>query len=130
MKDKSRFVIIEELITRDEKLLFTMVSYIMTLMIFVNLIHSISPVIGTTASIIYFLINGAFLGSAFFEKEGLFQRFMLGNLLLIVFLGLIAWAIMIIFYNLDIIRSAFVLCIVTASSSVLNKGMKRKNAKQ
>ena len=123
-------MIIEELIIRDEKLLFTTVSYIVTLMIFINLTLSISWVTGTTASIVYFLINGAFLGRAFFEKEGLFQRFMLGNLLLITFLGLIAWAIMIIFGNLDTIRSALVLCITTTSSSVLNKGMKRKNAIQ
>jgi len=120
----------EELIVRDEKLLFTTVSYIMTLMIFVNLALSISWVIGTTVSIVYFLINGVFLGLAFFEKEGLFQRFMLGNLLLVIFLGLIAWAIMIIFGNLDTIRSVLVLCTVATASSVLNKGMKRKNAKQ
>jgi len=120
----------EELIIRDEKLLFTTVSYIVTLMIFVNLALSISWVIGTTASIIYFLINATFLGRAFFEKEDLFSRFMLGNLLLIIFLGLIAWAIMVIFYNLDTIRSTLVLCTVATASSVLNKGMKRKNAKQ
>ena len=126
MKNKSRFGIIEELIVRDEKLRFTTVSYIMTLMIFINLNFSLSLVIGTTASIIYFLINGAFLGRTFFEKEDLFLRFMLGNILLIAFLGLISWAIMII-YNLDTIRSAIVLCIVTALSSLSNKRMKPKN---
>lgn len=130
MKNKPSFVIIEELIIRDEKLLFTTVSYIVTLIVFVNLTLFISWVIGTIASIFYFLINGVFLGRAFFEKEDLFSRFMLGNLLLIIFLGLIGWAIMIIFGNLDTIRSALVLCTVATVSSVLNKWMKRKNAKQ
>jgi len=45
-------------------------------------------------------INAIFMGNAFFEKEDPFSRFMLGTLLLIVFLGLISWVVMMI-YNLD-----------------------------
>lgn len=126
MKNKSRFVIIEESIIRDEKLLFTAVSYITILMIFINLNLYFSPAIGTIASVTYLLINGTFLGRAFFEKEDLFLRFMLGNLLLLSCLALIAWAVMTI-YNLDITRSTLVLCIVTALASLLNKRKKRKN---
>jgi len=69
------------------------------------------------------------LGRAFFEKEDLFLRFMLGNLLLVTFLALIAWVVMIV-YNLDIARSILVLCIVTALASLLNKRKKRKNVVQ
>ena len=128
MKNRSLLVIMQERIARDEKLLFTTVSFAMILLIFLNLNFSLTPAIGTTASILYFLINGTFLGHAFFEKEDRFLRFMLGNLLLIIFLGLIAWATMIIFYNLDIVRSALVLFIVSTSSSLLNKRMRWKNA--
>ena len=128
MKNRSLLVIMEERIARDEKFLFTTVSFAVTLLIFLNLYFSLTPAMGATASILYFLINGTFLGHAFFEKENRFLRFMLGNLLLIIFLGLIAWATMIIFYNLDIVRSALVLFIVSTSSSLLNKRMRWKNA--
>lgn len=120
----------EERIARDEKLLFTTVSFAMISLIFLNLNFSFTPALGTTASIMYFVINGIFLGHAFFEKEDRFLRFLLGNLLLIILLGLIAWATLIIFYSLDTIRSALVLGIVTTSSSLLNKRMKQKNAFQ
>lgn len=126
MKNSSRFAKIEDLIVRDKKLLFTTVSYLMILMIFINLIFFFSPAIGTIASVIYFLVNGAFLGRAFFDQEDLFLRFILGNLLLVTCLALIAWVVMII-YNLDIARSTLVLCIVTALASLLNKRKKRKN---
>jgi hypothetical protein len=129
MKNRSRLMAMEELIVRDEKLLFTIVSYITILMIFINLNFYFSSAIGTIASVIFFLINGTFLGRAFFEKEDLFLRFMLGNLLLVTCLALIAWVVMII-YNLDIERSTLVLCIVTALASLLNKRSKRKNVFQ
>jgi len=106
--------------------LFTAVSYVMILIILINLNFFPSPAIGATASIIYFLIDGTFLGYAFFEKEDLFLRFMLGSLLLVVFLGFISFVIMIT-YNLDVIRSAAVLCVLTAFSSLSNKRMKKKN---
>ena len=123
MERNSHFLKLQELTVSDRKLLFTTVSYIMILIIFINLNFTLSPVIGTPASIVYFLINGMFLGHVFFEKQDLFLRFMLGNLLLIVLLASVAWAVMII-YNLDTIRSTLVLCIVTAVCSFLNKRVK------
>lgn len=123
MERNSYFLKLQELIVRDTKLLFTTVSYIMILIIFINLNFTPSPAIGTLASIVYFLINGMFLGHIFFRKQDLFFRFVLGNLLLIVFLASVAWAVMII-YNLDVMRSALVLCIVTAVCSFLNKRIK------
>lgn len=123
MESNSQISKLQELIVRDSKLFFTTTSYIMILTIFMSLNFAPSPVIGTLASIVYFLINGMFLGHVFFEKHDLFLRFMLGNILLILFLASVAWAVMII-HNLDTIRSAFALCIVTAVCSFLNKRMK------
>lgn len=123
MQRDSHFLKLQELIVRDVKLLFTTISYVMILIIFINLNYTLSRVIGIPASIIYFLINGIFLGHSFFEKQDHFPRFMLGNLLLIVFLGAVAWVVMII-HNLDVIRSAIVLFIVTTLCSVLNKRTK------
>jgi len=126
MKRNLRLSALENLIASDRKFSFTLLSYAIISITFVNLSVTRSPLIGGITSLIYLLINGTFLGRAYFEKEELFLRFMLGNILLIVFLGLISWAIMII-YNLDTIRSAIVLCIVTALSSLSNKRMKPKN---
>jgi hypothetical protein len=123
MGRNSHLLKIQELIVSDKKLFFTTVSYVMVLIIFMNLKFTTSPIIGTSTSIVYFLINGMFLGNVFFEKQQLFLRFIFGNLLLIVLLALVAWAVMII-YNLDTIMSAFVLCVVTAVCSFLNKMIK------
>lgn len=123
MERNSHFLKLEKFIVRDGKLLFTTISYAMILMIFVNLNFTLSPAIGIPASIFYFLTNGIFLGHSFFEDQDIFLRFILGNLLLIVFLGATAWAVMII-CNLDIIRSAIVLFIVTTLCSFLNKRTK------
>jgi len=117
------FLKLEKFIVRDGKILFTTISYVMILVILINLNFILSPAIGIPASIVYFLINGIFLGHSFFENQDIFPRFLLGSLLLVVFLGIAAWAVMII-YNLDAIRSAIVLCIVTTLCSVLNRRTK------
>lgn len=120
---------IEELIVRDNKLLSTTVSFFMILLIFINLNFNFSSfidtVIGVIASAVYFLINGCFLGCAFFENEDLFLRFMLGYMLLITCLALVAWVVLIV-YNLNIVGSILVLCIVCSLSSFLNKKRKTK----
>jgi len=120
MEETSRFLKIQELIVRDRKLFFTAISYLMILVIFTNLNFTFSPAIGIFASLVYFLINGTFLGHSFFENQELFFRFIFGNLVLIVFLATVAWVVMII-HNLDVLRSTLVLCIVTALCSFLNK---------
>jgi hypothetical protein len=126
MKTRFGFDKIEQWITRDEKLLFTMVSYIVILIIFINLSRVQSPILSLPASVIYFLINGIFLGQAFFKKETTFFRLLFGILLLIMLLGLAGWLAVII-YNLDIIRSTSVLFIVATLSSLINKRGKIKN---
>ena len=126
MKARFGFDKIEQRITHDEKLLFTMVSYVVILIVFINLSEFQSPILSLPASAIYFLINGIFLGHAFFKKEDTFFRLMFGTLLLIMLLGFIGWLAVII-YNLDVIRFTLVLSIVATLSSLLNRRVKNKN---
>ena len=129
MKNKSAFMRLQCLITRDQMFIFTIVSYITILAIFVNVSFTNSPTIGIPASVIYFLINATFFGWTLFKRENLFISFILGNLLLIVILGLVAWAVMVL-YNLDNIRSAIVLFITASFASVLNRKVKSENANE
>ena len=118
----------EELIVHDEKFLFTAVSYFMVSIIFLNSTFILSTALGITASLLFFLVNTVFLGHTLFEKEIPFVRFMLGSLMLLLLLGIIGWAILII-YNLDIIRSAIALCVLAGLSSTMNR-LKTRRAKQ
>ncbi len=127
MKGKSVFMNLQHLITRDQNFLFTILSYITILIIFVNTSLTNSPAMGLVTSAIYFLINATYFGHALFEREDLFVRFMLGNLLLIAILGLVAWAVMIL-YNLGKIGSVIVLSIAASLASFLNRKAKSKNA--
>lgn len=126
MRIRSGFDKIEQLITRDEKLFFTAISYVITLAIFINLSGFQSPVLGLLASAIYFLINGIFLGHAFFKEETAFFRLMFGLLLLIMLLGFVGWLAVVI-HNLDITRFTLVLLITATLSSLLNKTVKNKH---
>jgi len=118
---------IETLVAKDPKLLFTLGSDFLVLVMYMNLNTFQSPVLGLATSILYFLINGIFLGRAFFAKETAFFRLLLGMLLLFMLLGFVGWLTVII-YNLDLIRFALVLFITTTISSLLNKKVKGKNA--
>jgi len=109
---------------RNKIFFLTLLSYATILIIFINLTTIHSPLIGAIASVTYFLINATVLGRFFFEKEHIFFRLIFGNLLFIMLLGLVSWAVMVI-YNLDIIRSVIALCIVTTLSSFLRLKMKR-----
>jgi len=127
MENKPTLVKLEELIVRDPKLFSTITSFAMVLAIYINLSLCASPVIGTIATLVYFSINAAFLGQVFLKAESLFLRFAVGSLLLIVLLGLTSWAVMTV-CNLDIVRSAIALGIVTALCSFSNKKVKNKDA--
>jgi len=116
---------LEKLIIHDKKLLFTLTSYVLILAIYMNLNAFQSWALGIVASIMYFLINGIFLGNAFFKKEDTFFRLMFGLLLLIMLLGFVSWLAVII-YNLDILRFTLVLFIVTTLSSLINRMVKNK----
>lgn len=117
---------VETLVAQDQKLIFTLASYVLILIIYINLNLPQSPILGLAASLSYFLINGIFLGRAFFEKEPAFFRLMFGVLLLIMLLGFVGWLVIII-YNLDVTRFTLVLFIVATLSSLLNKRVENKN---
>ena len=116
----------EKLITRDEKSLFTIVSYIAVIIIYINLSQLKSTVMGVMASAIYFVVNGVFLGRAFFREEKAFLRLLLGLFSLVIILGLVGWTILVV-YNLDEVRTLLVLVLVTTSSSLLNRRKKTKD---
>jgi hypothetical protein len=120
MKVTSLFHKIETLIIHDKKFGFTIFSYVMVLAIFLNLSFINSPVVGAFASLIYFFINGIFLGTFFLkDTKSLYVRFMLGNFTLIMLLGTVAWLIVIV-ANIDVIKTTIVLLIVTTLCSFLN----------
>ena len=114
-------------ITQDQKLLFTLTSYGLILAIYINLNAFHSSVLGIVASVLYFLINGIFLGHAFFEQEATFFRLIFGVLLLIMLLGFVG-LLAVIVYNLDVIRFTLVLFIAATLSSLLNRRVKNRNA--
>ena len=127
MQNPHRFHKLEKTIAYDKKLLFTLCSFDLTLGIYSNLSFFQSPVVGIMTSFLYFLINGIFLGHAFFEKEDAFFRLMLGILLLVMLLGFVGWLAVII-YNLDVFRFTLVLFVVATLSSLLNRKVKNKVA--
>lgn len=116
---------LEKLIAHDYKLLFTLTSYVLILAIYMNLTTFQFSVLGIVASFLYFLINGIFLGHAFFEKEEAFFRLMLGFLLLAMLLGFVGWLAVII-YNLDVARFTSVLFVVATICSLINRKVKHK----
>jgi len=127
IKQTLRLGSVEKSVVQNKNFLYTIVSYSLILVIFVNLICLQFPLIGLIASVIYFLINAVFLGNTFFEKENAFFRLMLGVLLFIMLLGAVGWLIMTI-YNLDVLRFTLVLIITTTLSSILNRRKKHNDA--
>jgi hypothetical protein len=127
MKWTPNFKNIERLITQDNPFAFTIVSLLISCMIYLNNVHVKSPIVGTVTSLVFFSINTIFLEYAFFDKEDVFFRLIFGVLLLIMLLGLVSWLIMII-YNLDAPKFSLVLFIISTLSYILNKRMKHKNA--
>jgi hypothetical protein len=125
LKNKFQPPVITSYIAEDNKFLFTLVSYLTVATIIINLNTVHSALIGTAAFLTFFLINGTFLAYSLFEKEQSFPKFMLGILLLVVLIGLVGWLIMIT-YNLDIIRTAIALLTVTTIASSINR-IKLKN---
>lgn len=118
---------LEGIIVRDAKLRFTLLSYILVLIILLNLTSFQSPIIGLSASLVYILINAVFLGRAFFGSQELLFRLILGILVFMMLLGFVGWFILTI-YNLDIMASVLVLLIAATVSSLTNKRMNHSNA--
>ena len=127
MDGNSRFLKLQKVIVRDHNFIFTIFSFLLILIIYLNLSFASLSIIGIVASLAYFMINCIFLGYAFFGKETPLFRLMFGALLLIMLLGFVGWLAVII-YNLDIIRFTLVLFIVTTISSLINRKVKNSNA--
>lgn len=109
----------EKRIASNPKFVFTLTSYALILMIYINLNSIKSAGLGIALSIPYFWINGIFLGYAFFSNEGRFLRLILGILLLAMLSGFVGWLIMVI-YNLDVFEFTLVLLVVSTISSLAN----------
>ncbi|UCG44706.1 MAG: hypothetical protein JSV58_04690 [Candidatus Bathyarchaeota archaeon] len=110
----------EAFIVNDRKLSATLVSYASVFLVLANLTLVHSPIFGVIVALTYLLLNGVFVGHAFFRKERLLLRLLLGILVLITFLGLASWITMTA-YNLDETRSVIALFIVATLSSLTNK---------
>jgi len=128
LKNGFRLTTITDWITCDKKFLPTASSFITCLVILGNLSTIRSPFVGASAFLVYFLINGTFLGYAFFEREKLFFKLTLGSLLLIVALGILGLLTMIV-YNLDVFGSVAALLLVSTFSSFANR-FKSRNRQQ
>ena len=124
MKIASKLNYLEGLITRDRNFVLTATSFLMILIIFLNDTFTRSHVIATASSLVFLTLNTIFVGHAIFEEEAPFTRFMLGALFLTLLLGIISWIVMIA-YNLDIVRSATALFIVAGCSSFMNRIKKK-----
>jgi len=120
---------LEALIAQDSKLLFTLTSYVLIFMIYVNVSILQSSILGIVASSLYALINATFLGHAFFGEDAVFFRFMLGLLSLVMLTGFVAWLALIV-HNLNVTWFTLVLFVVTTLSSLLNRRMEDRNANE
>lgn len=117
----SRFAAkLESYIIQDKYFISSFLSYAALAAILVNMIIIKSPILGLLATLSYFLINGVFLGTAFFAKENGFLKLMLGILLLTMLLGLVGW-ITIILYALNTVTLILSLVVVATVSSVLRR---------
>lgn len=110
----------EKFIVHDRNFVPTIFSFLMVTLIFLNLSMVNRVELGFIASVTYFFINGVFLGSTFFSEEIIVLRIALGVLLLVALLGLVGWLVMII-YNLDILRSVLVLYTVAGTCTLANR---------
>lgn len=125
--DSSQLSRLEELVVQNPKHLFTLVSLILVLVIYVNLNTLQSPILGLPASIVYFIINGVFLGHAFFKEEAASFQLLLGILLAIMLLGFLGW-LAVALDKIDLASFTLVLLLATTFSSLLNRKVKGKNA--
>jgi hypothetical protein len=118
---------LEGLVVRDKNCLVTIISYFAVVVVSINLNTFKSPLVGFSASVIYWVINTIFLGNAFFWKESTFFRLMFGSFFHVMILGLVGWLTMVL-YNLDVLLFSAVLMITTTLSSLFNRRMRQKDA--
>lgn len=123
--DSRGYQALEKAIVKNSKFRFTLASYLIVLVFYINLNIMQSFVIGLLSFFVYFLINGAFLAHVFFENEAPLFRAVLGVLMLIILLGFVGWFVMII-YNLGTELFSITLLVAATVSSLLNLRIKRQ----
>ena len=122
-----RYHALDRIIIEDARFRFTLVSYLLAFVFYVNLNLMQSFIVGLFSFVFYFLINGTFMAHFFSENEALFLRLVFGVLLLIMLLGFVGWLIMII-YNLGAELFSITLLVTATISSLLNrKSGRRRN---
>jgi len=128
MMNLNRFELLrlERRITSDEKLQYSLSSYFIVAVIFLNQSSFQSPIIGLPASLVYVSINAVFLGHVFFGSQEPFFRLILGSLAFLTLLGFVGWIVLAI-YSLDEVASILVLVIAATVSSIINRRMKHSD---
>lgn len=126
MENNSGLTDMTRLITQEKIFAFTLILYGTVALIFLNLNMVRSPILGTSASILYLLISSIMIGHALFRNENFFTKLLLGSLIITMTLGMVGWIVMIL-HNLDNTRTAVVLFVTASLASILNKRMNSGN---
>lgn len=107
-----------EPISQHKKLLFSVIPFVMVLLIFVNSSTAKSPFVGFSALVTYLIVNGEIFGRFFFREETFFFRSVFG---LFAFLVVLALAGILAIFILPI-ESWYLLGLIAAAalSSILN----------
>lgn len=128
MMNSNRFELLqlERKIASDEKLQYSLSSYFIVAVIFINQSFFQSPIIGLPAALVYVSINAVFLGRVFFSSQEPFFRLILGSLAFLMLLGFVSWVVLAI-YSLNEVGSVLVLLIAATFSSIINRRMKHSN---
>lgn len=120
LKGSFRLQSVERWIVSDDRFIFTLVSFAMVLLVFVNQVTVSSVVVGVFSSVVFVVLNVVFLANALFRDEVSFVRLMLGGVVFLLLLGVSGWVVLVV-YDLDAVRSAIVLLAVGVVSSALNR---------
>ncbi|NIV44220.1 hypothetical protein GWN49_04990 [Candidatus Bathyarchaeota archaeon] len=104
----------------------TPILYGTVVVLFLNLNVVRSPILGVPTSILFMLISSIMIGQALFRNETPFMKLMLGNLIVIVTLGITGWIAMIL-HNLDNTSTLIVFLVTASIAAILNKRMNSSN---
>jgi hypothetical protein len=104
----------------------TPILYGTVVVLFLNLNTVRSPILGVPTSILFMLISSSMIGQALFRNETTLMKLMLGNLIVIVTLGMTGW-IALILHNLDNTSILIVLLVTASIAAILNKRVNSSN---
>ncbi len=126
MENDSSLTHLTRLITQERILFFTIILFGLVAAIFLNLNMVRSPILGTSASILYLLISSIMIGQALFRNENFFTKLLLGSLIVLITLGMVGWIVLIL-HNLDNTRTTVVLFVTASLASIVSKRMNSGN---